>query len=196
MKRIHSVIAWAFVLVLAVGSVSAQRHKQVREAGTSMAKPALATPPSILEEHQHLHHQLDLAIASGGKTGARASAVADVLLPHFKAEEVYAMPPLGLLGAIAHDRPLGGEQIRQAIKMADQLGAHYDQMIWEHQQIHAALEALASAAREEQKPEALAFAEALMLHAQNEEQVLYPTTLLIGKYLTLRQTAGRRMSKP
>lgn len=195
MKRAQIVIACAFILTLSAGNLSAQQHKQAKQAGTSISKPMLATPPSIHEEHQHLHHQLDLAIASGGKTGACASAVADVLLPHFKAEEAYAMPPLGLLEAIAHDQPLSAEQIRQAIKMADKLQAHYDQMIKEHQQIHAALESLASAARAEHKPEALAFANTLMLHAQNEEQVLYPTTLLIGKYLTLRQTAAQRMSK-
>jgi hypothetical protein len=30
-----------------------------------------------------------------------------------------------------------------------------------------------------------------MLHAQNEEQVLYPTTLLIGKYLEQHSAAGQ-----
>ncbi len=191
MKRNHIVIVCAFILAFAVGDVSAQHHELGKEAGTSIAKPLLATPSSILEEHKHLHHQLDEALASGGKTAACAKAVADALLPHFEAEEAYAMPPLGLLEPIANDQPLSGKQTLEAIKMAGQLRLHYEQMIREHQQIHAALEALASAAHQEHKPEALAFAEALMLHAQNEEQVLYPTTLLIGKYLKLRQMPVR-----
>ncbi|OJV39580.1 MAG: hypothetical protein BGO25_01495 [Acidobacteriales bacterium 59-55] len=156
-----------------------------------MSSPSFATPSSILEEHKHLHHQLDEALASGGKTEASARVVADALLPHFEAEEAYAMPPLGLLEFIADDRPLSGKQMDEAIKMAAQLQAHYEQMIQEHRQIQSALKALASAARQEHKPEVLAFAEALMLHAQNEEQVLYPTTLLIGKYLKLRQMSGQ-----
>ncbi|MGH9454846.1 MAG: hemerythrin domain-containing protein, partial [Terriglobia bacterium] len=170
---------------------SAQHQEHGKSMQTFTAKPALATPPSIHGEHKHLHHQLDQALASGGKTAASARAVADVLLPHFEAEEAYAMPPLGLLEAIAQNQPLSDEQTRETIKMADQLQAHYGQMIQEHQQIQAALKTLASAAREEHKPEALAFAEELMLHAQNEEQILYPTTLLIGKYLKLRQAAGQ-----
>jgi len=190
MKRSHSIIVCAFVLTFAVGGVSAQHHEQGKEATPSPSKPVLATPSSIREEHKHLHHQLDEALASGGKTATGAKGVADVLLPHFDAEEAYAMPPLGLLEAIASDQPLSGEQMREAIKMAGQLRAHYGQMLHDHQQIHAALDVLASAARAERKPTVLAFAEALMLHAQNEEQVLYPTTLLIGKYLVLRQTAG------
>lgn len=157
----------------------------------STAKPTLAVPSSIQEEHKHLHHQLDQALAYGGETAASAKAVANVLLPHFEAEEAYAMPPLGLLEAIAQNQPLSGEQTREAIKMADQLRAHYGQMIHEHQEIHAALEALASAARKEHKQEPLAFAEGLMQHAQNEEQILYPATLLIGKYLRLRQSMGQ-----
>jgi hypothetical protein len=195
MKRSHSVIVYTFVLTFAVGGVSAQHPEQGKEAMTSLAKPALATPSSIREEHKHLHHQLDEALAAGGKTAASAREVADVLLPHFDAEEAYAMPPLGLLEAITSDQPLSNEQMREAITMAGQLRAHYDQMLHEHQQIHTALDALASAAQAEHKPAVVAFAEALMLHAQNEEQVLYPTTLLIGKYLVLQQTAVEAKKK-
>lgn len=125
----------------------------------------------------------------------RAKAVADVLLPHFAAEEEYAMPPLGLLTAIAQGDHINAAEASRAIEMAARLKAHYGQMIAEHQQIHAALEALAAAARDEHKQQVAAFAEALMLHAQNEEQVLYPATLLVGKYLTLQQAASGRRSK-
>lgn len=190
MKRIQFAILCTFLFMVTAGGVSAQLHETNENAKTPLLTAALATPSSIREEHKQLHHELDLAIASGGTTGARAKAVADVLLPHFKAEEAYAMPPLGLLEAIARNQSLSAEQVHQAIKMADELRAHYEQMISEHQQIHTALEALAAAAREEHKAEPLAFAQALMLHAQNEEQVLYPATLLVGKYLTLLETSG------
>lgn len=191
MKRSHGVLACTLVFTFAAGGASAQHLEQDKKAMTAISVPALATPSAIVQEHEHLHHQLADALASGGETAVRARAVADVLEPHFKTEEAYAMPPLGLLGAIANDQPLSDEQRQGAIKMARELRAHYEQMIQEHQQIQAALDALASAARQEHKPEALAFAETLMLHAQNEEQVLYPTTLLIGRYLELQQTGGQ-----
>lgn len=191
MKRSRSILAWALTFTFAVGVASAQRHEHGQETTPAAAKPALATPSSIVEEHKHLHHQLDEALASGGKTADSARAVANVLLPHFKAEEEYGMPPLGLLQALASNQPLTSEQKREAIQMARKLRSHYEQMIQEHQQIHAALESLASAARQENKPEVLAFAQTLMLHAQNEEQVLYPTTLLIGKYLEPQSAPGQ-----
>lgn len=190
MKQSHNILICALLVTFSICGVSAQQLKHGDEPGTQISQPVLATPSSIVEEHEHLHHQLDEALASGGETAVRARAVADVLLPHFKAEEEYAMPPLGLLTAIAKGQSLSGEQTRQAIQMARQLRSHYEQMLQEHQQIHSALEALASTARREHKPRAVEFAETLMLHAQNEEQVLYPTTLLIGKYLENQETSG------
>jgi hypothetical protein len=154
-------------------------------------QPALVVPASIRTEHEHLHHQFDAAIAAGGMTGERAKAVAYVLGPHFEAEEAYAMPPLGLLGAQAQGESLSDVQARQAIAMSERLRAEYDQMLREHVQIRDALNALAVAAREEHKADHAAFAEALMMHAESEKQVLYPTTLLIGEYLELRRRPER-----
>lgn len=183
------------LLLFAIGCAGAQSPGPGRERAEAHAQPprspqpALAVPASIRTEHQHLHHQLDAAIAAGGMTGERAKAVAEVLGPHFEDEEAYAMPPLGLLGALARGEPLPDEQVRQAIAMAERLRTEYDEMLAEHGQIHAALQALAVAAREEHKEGHAAFAEALMLHAGSEEELFYPTTLLIGEYLGLRQRA-------
>ena len=60
-------------------------------------------------------------------------------------------------------------------------------MLHEHKLLTEALRRLASAAREEGKPDHAAFADALIVHAQNEEQVLYPATLVIGEYLMLKR---------
>lgn len=56
-------------------------------------------------------------------------------------------------------------------------------MLAEHRDIVAALTKLVDAARAENRPEVIQFAEKLMLHAQTEEQVSYPTALLIGRYV-------------
>lgn len=194
MKREHTIAA---LLLFAIGSVSWQSQAQEPERVESHAQapppgqPTLAVPTSIQTEHQYLHHQLEAAITAGGKTGAAAEAVAGVLGPHFEDEEAYAMPPLGLLGALARGGALPGEQVRQAIAIADRLRSDYDQMLAEHVQIHAALKALAAAAREEHKADPAAFAEGLMQHAGSEEELIYPTTLLVGKYLELQQRCGK-----
>jgi hypothetical protein len=122
MKREWTIAA---LLLFGIGSVSWQSRAQEPEHAGSHAEapapgqPTLAVPESIRAEHQHLHHELEAAIAAGGKTGAAAKAVADVLGPHFEDEEAYAMPPLGLLGPLARGEPIRDEQVRQAIAMAE-----------------------------------------------------------------------------
>ena len=49
-----------------------------------------------------------------------------------------------------------------------------------------ALNNLIDVSKNENKIEFVQFAEKLKLHAKNEEQLLYPTAILIGKYLKLK----------
>jgi hemerythrin-like domain-containing protein len=62
-------------------------------------------------------------------------------------------------------------------------------MIEEHNDIVSALNNLINVAKIENKIEFIQFAEKLKLHAKTEEQVLYPTAMLIGKYLKLKSNA-------
>lgn len=163
------------------GSDPGPERDAPRAQGRSSPQAPLAVLSSIRTEHEHLHQQLDSAIAAGGETGERAKAVAALLGPHFEEEEAYAMPPLGLLGALAQGEPLSDEQVRQAIAMSGRLPTEDDEMLREHVQIQVALSALAVSARDD---------EPFMMHAKGEEQLLYPTTLLIGECLRPRQAAG------
>jgi hypothetical protein len=61
----------------------------------------LKTPQSLKVEHEELHGELAKAINAGGSTGEAARVVAKALHPHFMKEEEYALPPLGLLPALA-----------------------------------------------------------------------------------------------
>ena len=69
------------------------------------------------------------------------------------------------------------------LKMTDRLEAELPQMLAEHKDIVAALSNLIDAARAENKLEAAQFAEKLMIHAKAEEEVSYPTALLIGRFV-------------
>ncbi len=193
MKTRRHVLSVILVSALAAPPAFAQHHHAAHAqqnhapATAPTTRPILSTPAAIEQEHRHLMHDLEAAIAAGGQTAVQARKVAAVLKPHFKQEEAFAMPPLGLLPALTQQRPLTQKQIDAAIQMADRLREHYDQMLAEHKQLHAALEDLARAAHEEHKPRQAEFAHMLMMHAGNEEQVLYPTALLIGQYLKLQQ---------
>jgi hypothetical protein len=141
-------------------------------------------PHAMKVEHEELHHDLTNAIQFGGETAAAAREVAEALHAHFESEEKYALPPLGLLPALAAGKVT--PEMAQVFKMTDTLKAELPHMLDEHQAIVAALKKMIEAARQERKMDQVAFAEKLMLHAQNEEEVSYPTAILIGEYLKLK----------
>ncbi len=141
-------------------------------------------PHAMKVEHEELHADLTKAIQSAGKTGVAAQEVAEALHAHFESEERYALPPLGLLPALSAGNIV--PEMAQVFQMTDTLKTELPRMLEEHQAIVAALKKLIAAAKQEEKMEHVAFAEKLMLHAQNEEEVSYPTAILIGEYLKLK----------
>jgi hypothetical protein len=145
-------------------------------------------PLPLKQEHEELHAELVAATKAGGKTGAAAQAVARVLHPHFVKEEEYALPPLGLLTQLA-----AGEappDLEPMIAMTDRLKKDLGHMLQEHKAIVVELHKLMESARNEKKTEYVHLAERLILHAQTEEEVLYPTAILIGEHL--KRKAGRK----
>ena len=143
-------------------------------------------PEPLVMEHEELHEELVKATKAGGKTGEAAKAVATLLHPHFVKEEEYALPPLGLLSFLAEGNDMQKDEIESVLKMTDRLKEELPLMLMEHKQIVAALETLSTAAEEENKPEYVNFSQKLILHARTEEEVLYPTSILIGEYVKLK----------
>lgn len=141
-------------------------------------------PKPLKEEHEELHSTLVRATKAPGATGEAARAVAAVLHPHFVKEEQFALPPLGLLAALARGewRP----EMRDVLDLTEKLKAELPQMLSEHRAIVAALDKLEDAARAEGHAEYAEFAGKLKLHAQTEEDVSYPTAIVIGEYVKLR----------
>jgi hypothetical protein len=135
-------------------------------------------------EHEELHGALRKATKEKGPLGDAAKAVAEVLHPHFVKEEEYAMPPLALLSVLAEGRV--SARMRDALVMTNKLEAELSQMLKEHEEIVSALKKLVVEAKKEKKLEYVRFADKLILHAQTEEEVYYPASLLIGKYLKLK----------
>ena len=60
-------------------------------------------------------------------------------------------------------------------------------MLEEHKQIRAAVDKLRQAARTEQATKYEQLAEQLALHAQTEEEVLYPVAVLVGEIIRARR---------
>lgn len=141
-------------------------------------------PQPIKAEHDELHKKLAKATKMSGNIGEAATQVAKLLHPHFVKEEEYALPPLGLLLLIAEGKI--SPEMQKIIDMAEKLKSELKNMLEEHKTIVSALENLKIAAQNENRDDIVKFADALVLHAQTEEQVLYPTSILIGEYIKLK----------
>lgn len=141
----------------------------------------LKIPDSLQAEHNELHAELVEATKVEGRIGNAAKAVAELLHPHFLKEEEYALPPLGLLSRLVQGRVTA--EMSDVLSMTDRLKAELPRMLEEHQQIVAALGNLAEAAKSEKKDRYDRFTKKLVLHAKNEEEVLYPAAILVGEYL-------------
>jgi len=143
----------------------------------------LKIPPSLKHEHGEMRASLAIAVKAAGKSGEAAREVVRLITPHFIKEEEYALPPLDALAVVAG----GGvpEDPEAIIAKADRLRHELAEMLREHQAIAKALEDLYDVATDDSRPELARFARKLLLHAQLEEQVYYPATLVIGEYLKL-----------
>lgn len=146
----------------------------------------LKIPKSVKAEHDEIHAMLVEATNASGRVGVAARELAKVLHPHFVREEQIALPPLGLLAPLVAGKRLPEEVASQALTMTDALRSELTQMLEEHKTIRAAVENLRLAARAEHATKYERLAEQLALHAQTEEEVLYPAAIIVGEIIRAR----------
>ncbi|MGE5602532.1 MAG: hemerythrin domain-containing protein [Nitrososphaerales archaeon] len=144
----------------------------------------LGVPESMKLEHEELHEELFAATQEPGEVGEAARRVADLLHEHFEKEEAFALPPLGLLPALAVGA--SGAELSQVLSLTERLKADLPEMLAEHAAIVGALGVLEDAAERAGQPRYVRFADKLRLHARTEEEVSYPTAILIGEYVKLK----------
>ena len=164
-----------------VGSQPA--HEEQRSAQTTHPEEnAMVRIPALMaREHEELHEHLAAAAASGGRTGEAAARLEQALAPHFQEENRFALPPLGLLPHLVEGHAT--EDMRPAIGMGQHVEKNLSRYLQEHRNIKRAAEELEAAAEAEGKADAVRFAAELRLHAQQEEELFYPTAILIGRYV-------------
>ena len=148
----------------------------------------LKIPHPLEVEHEELHTELVKLLKVEGRVGDAARQVAKLLHAHFEKEEEFALPPLGLLPALASGKV--APEMNKALAKTDKLKAELPEMLAEHKAVVTALKQLSAAAEEAKNAEAARFAEKLTLHAQTEEQVLYPASILVGEFLKLTANRG------
>lgn len=148
----------------------------------------LQTPSSIGDEHRELHQALARATREGGELGASAEALERALAPHFHREEEIATPPLSLLAKLSTGEATA--EMRAVLPMTQALERELPRMLREHQAIREALGKFRQAAEKAQREDYLRFSDQLAAHARQEEEILYPAAILVGRYVD--RTAPQR----
>lgn len=149
---------------------------------------AMQTPQSLAAEHRELHEVLARASKESGEIGRAAEELEKSLAPHFKREEQIATPPLGLLPTLAREEATA--DMRAVLSMTDALERELPQMLKEHEAIRQAVTKFRAAAVQAQREDYVRFSDGLAAHAKQEEEILYPAAVLVGRYV--RRTAPER----
>ena len=73
--------------------------------------------------------------------------------------------------------------MRAVLSMTDALERELPQMLKEHERIREAVGKFRSAAEKAGKAEYVRFSDELAAHARQEEEILYPAAVLVGRYV-------------
>ena len=151
----------------------------------------MKAPPSIRREHEELHADLARAGKLSGRLGETAREVARIMHPHFLREDEYAIPPLSLLPRLMKGQVT--PDMAEVLPLVARLKEELPLMLEEHRAIVGAVRAFAQAAEEEEDERHIRLAADLIIHAQMEEEVLYPAAILVGELVKtkLQPTAVR-----
>jgi hypothetical protein len=147
----------------------------------------LATPATLLTQHRQLRDELKRAMADSGAVGDAAKTVERTLTPHLRREEEAVLPPLGLIRALADGEDVADP--KPVIMFVQQVERDLPQLLQEHRAILDGARRLRDAAERERKREYLSLADQLSSHALLNDQVLYPASILVARYLALKQAA-------
>jgi hemerythrin superfamily protein len=143
-------------------------------------------PSSIKKEHEHLLAQIHRISLFQDSAGLAAIKLRDLMQHHFKEEEDYVFPPLGLLTLLVSGKI--PEQSNEVIRLTDKLASQLTHVSVEHQLIKAYLNELKQAASNGSHAEIIEFEKQLHKHANFEEEVFFPAAILVGEYLKLKVT--------
>lgn len=182
----HRLVLSALIVGLSSTAADAQDVHSQHHAGTKVS--AVQTPASLAAEHRELHEILARAAKEGGELGSAADELKKALSPHFKREEEIATPPLGLLPRLARESATA--EMRAVLPMTDALERELPQMLRQHAAIREAVGSFRAAATRAGREEYVRLSDELAAHARQEEEILYPAAVLVGRYV--KRTAPER----
>lgn len=174
MKNLH----YLFLLIL----FSQCRPKEDKTLTQFPGKPDV--PSSIIETHASLLKQVHQMTFYKDSSSHVAIKLESFMQHHFKDEENFIFPLLGLLPLLAKEQL--PEQNDDIIRLSENVKSELSHMSAEHQLINAYINELKQASTIENLPEISAFENEVLKHAKSEEEILFPASILIGDYLKLK----------
>jgi len=141
----------------------------------------LVVPDALMRGHDEMRAELVQATMEGGRIAKAAKRVAQLCLPHFEHEEKHVFPVLALLPYL--ERGILLAEMVDVMPLISNFRAKHDAIADHHQLILAATEELLQVANKEKTREFTEFAYNLRVHEKLEDEVIYPTVVMIGKYL-------------
>lgn len=146
-----------------------------------MGKPKV--PLSIKKTHEHLLEQIHGMTFYKDSSSQAAIKLENFMLHHFRDEEDLILPLLGLLPSLTKDKI--PEHSKEIIRLSENVKLELNHMSAEHQLIKAFMNELKQAAATENLRAIVKFENEVLKHASSEEEVFFPTSILIGDYLKL-----------
>jgi hypothetical protein len=173
-------LALMALLVLA-SPVAAQMHDHDQQSPGHSNESGLSTPAAIAAGHVELHNVLSRATKEPEQLGVAARGLEAVLAPHFAREEEIAAPPLSLLPALARGDVT--PDMAKVLPLTDALERELPHMLLEHDGIRQATLKFRAAAVAAGQADYVRFSDNLAAHAREEEDILYPAAILVGRYV-------------
>lgn len=173
-------------LFLVILFITQCRYKEENPVIQFPGKPPV--PSSIKNEHEYLLGKLKGYTFLPDSTGAAAKKLIELMQHHFKEEEDYALPPLGLLPLLTSGKIPENE--KEIISLTEKLKSQLTHLNAEHQFIKVYLDELIQVAKKENHTEIIEFEKEIHQHASMEEEIIFPAAILVGEYLQLKSPAG------
>lgn len=143
-------------------------------------------PSSIKKTHATLLDQIHEMTLYKDSSSIVAIKLEVLMQHHFKEEEDFILPPLGLLPLLAAGQlPAPSKEL---LLFCENIKPQLTHMSVEHQLIKAYIEELKQTCLEENRPAIIAFEKEVIKHAVSEEEVFFPAAILVGEYLKLKST--------
>ena len=139
------------------------------------------TPASLRLGHDDARSELVRATMQGGRIAVATRRLARMCLPHFEVEEQFAFPALGLLPDLM--KGMVRPEMAAVLPLISDFSAKHAALEKQHESIQSAIEELLVASHREKNRDVAEFAHNMKVHEKLEDEVIYPTVIMIGSYL-------------